>query len=204
MFDPTPYEKIIQAHLKKLRSFCKDALDEDDMMQVGRMALVRAHELYDANRGVKYETYANYWVRQALWKEVADMGYPVRYPPSSYHKLRAANGGRVPFGLSLDKELDGESGQSFVDMLVDPNALPVDQEAMLAAMVDMADEIVRSVCNDRESDIVVKCAQGESLSSAGRRHGISRERARQLYERSIDRVRKSPRLSELAEFLEAS
>ncbi len=204
-FDPRPYEKMLHVYIRRLRSALNGGLAEEDLMQVGRMALYHAHQRFDPERGVKFETYAGHWVRQRLYQAVAEQSFPVRYPSTSYRRLRSANG-RVEHGVSLDAERGGENGRSYTmgEQLVNADGMLQDEEAMLAAMEELTRDLVTSVCNDREADIFIQCGQGEALASAARRHGISRERARQLYERSLERVRKSPRLHELAEFLEAS
>jgi RNA polymerase primary sigma factor len=200
--DIQDYEYLINSHMRRMRAFCHSALDAEDFMQVGRMAIARAWQSFDETRGVKFSTYANYWVKQHMYQLSAEMGFPVRYPTESFRRLVKANG-RVPFGSSLDFTPDDYS-ESRKERLPAHEQVTQDEEMRLAAMARAANDVCSGILTEREFSIVRLVASGETLTEAGRRHGISRERARQLYDRSMQRLRESPRLAELAEYLEAS
>jgi RNA polymerase primary sigma factor len=201
-FDTTPHEHLIKVQIRRLKIFLRGALSYDDLMQTGRIALIHAHQKFDPSKGVKFETYANYWVKQRLYKECAECGYPVRYPPNSWRNLKIKHGKRPGFGGSLDSPA-AEDGDSRKDLLPDRNRVLVDEAARDAQIQADADAVMAEVLNEREAEVVRCVSRGDTLVATGERIGVSRERVRQLYARSIQRVRTSPRVAELAHYLEA-
>lgn len=121
----------------------------DDLMQYGRMGLYRAIQDFDLDRGVKFSTYAYYWVYSAVNRNGKQAGQSVsmsfgatekrgkigkarakfeqqngREPSRS--ELSAATGIEIPkmeslrFSvLSLDSEAVNESNCSFADLIID-------------------------------------------------------------------------------------
>lgn len=55
-------------------------LDSEDLEQVGFMGLIKAAEKFDLSLGVSFSTYAVYWIKQAIAREIIDYGYAIRIP----------------------------------------------------------------------------------------------------------------------------
>ncbi len=200
-FDTTPHEHLIRAHIKKFRAYCHGALGRDDLMQVGRLAILHAHAKFDPSRGVKFDTYANYWVKQSLYRACSECGYPVRYPSNYWAEYKQKHGKRPGWAKSLDVPA-GEDGDSRKDLIHDRARLVVDDEARLRQLAADEDALLADVLSEREADIVKGVFRGDTLVKSGERHAISRERARQLFDRSMRRVKESPRVAELECYLE--
>lgn len=84
--------KMIQHNLRlvvsviKQRRLCYTTEDFLDLMQAGRIGLDRAAEKFDPNLGYKFSTYAVWWVRQFIAREVMDNGRSVRIPVHLHEK----------------------------------------------------------------------------------------------------------------------
>src|SRR5690606_27795412 len=51
-----------------------------DLIQEGNAGLMRAVDKFEYRRGVKFCTYATWWIRQAITRAVADQGSTIRSP----------------------------------------------------------------------------------------------------------------------------
>jgi RNA polymerase primary sigma factor len=110
------------------RRFVGQGLDMHDLVQEGQLGLIRAVEKFDWRRGLRFSTYAAWWVRQAMARAIADQSRTIRVPVhllESRHKLErvrramAQQGRRDP----TDEELAHASG------------LPIDKVRAIVGLV---------------------------------------------------------------------
>lgn len=76
--------RIIEANLplalRYVRRFRRAPLDSDDIVQFANLGLIRAVERFDHLRGFRFMTFAQWWLRQAVSRAVADHGRTIRIP----------------------------------------------------------------------------------------------------------------------------
>jgi RNA polymerase primary sigma factor len=111
--------QMIEANLRLVisvaRRFSATGLPLGDLVQEGNLGLLRAVERFDWRRGVKFSTYATWWIRQAITRGAADRGAnPIRLPVhvnEQVGRLRRAQArlqgslGREPSSAELAAEL---------------------------------------------------------------------------------------------------
>ena len=56
------------------------SLDEDDLVQAGMIGLHKAINKYDIDKGSQFSTYAVFWIKQSITREIMDNGNVVRIP----------------------------------------------------------------------------------------------------------------------------
>lgn len=77
-------ERLVTANLRFVIAFVKryqgHGLDLGDLVAIGNEGLLRAVRKFDPDRGVKFISYAVWWVRQAVLKALAEQTRSVRFP----------------------------------------------------------------------------------------------------------------------------
>lgn len=82
--DQVAAERLVTANLRFVIAFVKryqgHGLELGDLVAIGNEGLLRAVRKFDPDRGVKFISYAVWWVRQAVLKALAEQTRSVRFP----------------------------------------------------------------------------------------------------------------------------
>jgi RNA polymerase primary sigma factor len=82
--DEIAIERLVTANLRFVIAFVKryqgHGLELGDLVAIGNEGLLRAVRKFDPDRGVKFISYAVWWVRQAVLKALAEQTRSVRFP----------------------------------------------------------------------------------------------------------------------------
>jgi RNA polymerase primary sigma factor len=70
----TMIESNLRLVVSIARRFSATGLPLSDLVQEGNLGLLRAAEKFDWRRGVKFSTYATWWIKQAIARGAADRG----------------------------------------------------------------------------------------------------------------------------------
>jgi RNA polymerase primary sigma factor len=62
------------------RRFRGHSLEFEDLVQEGNLGLIRAVERFDPERGLRFSTYAVWWIRQAIQRAIEERGRLIRLP----------------------------------------------------------------------------------------------------------------------------
>lgn len=76
--------RMIESNLKLVvfigRDFMGRGLAMEDLIQEGNIGLIRAVEKFDWRRGIKFSTYAVWWIKQAIQLAIANQSRTIRLP----------------------------------------------------------------------------------------------------------------------------
>lgn len=86
-------DRIIEVNVKLVKSIAKrfinlgHMLEFDDLVQIGIIGLYKAVEKFDESLGYSFSTYATWWIKQRLHREIMDLGFTIRLPVHIHEQL---------------------------------------------------------------------------------------------------------------------
>jgi len=82
--DPLAREQMIAANLRLVVKIAKEytnpGMTLGDLVAEGNLGLMRAVEEFDPDAGVRFSTYAAWWVKQAIKRAMINAGQPIHIP----------------------------------------------------------------------------------------------------------------------------
>lgn len=94
-------------------------LDFEDLEQVGFMGLIKAAQKFDLKLGGSFSTYAVYWIKQAISREIMDHGYAIRIPVHMMERINKVT--RVSRQLLQELERDPSPEEIAEEMALSVN-----------------------------------------------------------------------------------
>src|SRR6059036_2732054 len=116
--DEKAAERLVTANLRFVISYVKKyqghGLDLSELVAIGNEGLLKAVRKFDPEQGVKFISYAVWWVRQAVLKALAEQTRSVRIPLSQNRLPHPPHGIRNEFDALIGIELLDRLEESFV------------------------------------------------------------------------------------------
>ena len=82
--DPVAREQMIAANLRLVVKIAKDysnpGMTLSDLVAEGNLGLLRAVEEFNPDAGVRFSTYAAWWIKQAIKRALINAGQPIHIP----------------------------------------------------------------------------------------------------------------------------
>ncbi len=90
--DPIARQQMINANLKLVVNIVKQysnrGMSLSDLVDEGNLGLIRAAEEFNPDAGVRFSTYAAWWIRQAIKRAMINAGQPVHIPAYMVEQIR--------------------------------------------------------------------------------------------------------------------
>lgn len=90
--DGAAREKLVTGHLKLVvhiaHQYAGYGLSLADLIAEGNLGLIRAAELFNPSFGVKFTTYAGFWIKQRMHRAITNQARAVRIPVWKSQRLR--------------------------------------------------------------------------------------------------------------------
>jgi len=89
--DDEAFRKLVESNLRFVvamaKKYARSGYPLHELVNEGNLGLIEAALRFDPDRGVRFITYASWWVRQAILAAIAHYGQVFRVPPKLKHEL---------------------------------------------------------------------------------------------------------------------
>jgi RNA polymerase sigma factor (sigma-70 family) len=202
--------------LKEVFRYHPTGMKRSDLFQEGILGLHKAVFRFDATRGIRFSTYATYWIRQSIRKCLIDKSRIIRIPQAIQEELRKANSTLRPAEADRVRRLMSEtvlfsygesddSNDRFSFEVKDPSPTDLGENLHTGTIPQAVQDALRDL-NTRERDVVQRRFglagnRPQTLEEIGVQLNLSRERIRQIEQEALARMRRSRDLLEVYEDL---
>ena len=224
-------DKLVTANLRFVVSVAKQyqhqGLTLTDLIDEGNIGLIKAAQKFDETRGFKFISYAVWWIRQSILQAIAEQSRIVRLPLNQVGSLNkinheinvqelaaATNIEEDKIGQSLGADghhvsidapfTDGEEN-CMLDVMASGEDSRTDRHVDHESMAMELNNVLSKVLKDREITIIRECfgigCHEKGLEEIGDQLGLTRERVRQIREKSITKLRDSGNAKILMKYL---
>jgi RNA polymerase primary sigma factor len=210
------HEELIVGNLRFVISVAKmyqnQGMDIMDLISEGNIGLMKAAERFDPTSGLKFISYAVWWVRQSIMASLNENARTIRLPSNLIQEAQKAKKDEVsdednfyigngeeqptspnlPYCVGLYKTIN-EEGDQLIDMI--PNKEAESPDAILNSPEEIKKKValMLNVLDEREK-IIIERYYGltgieSNLDDLGEEFGCTKERIRQLRDKAIKKLR---------------
>ena len=211
-------EELILGNLRFVISVAKmyqnQGLDLLDLISEGNIGLIKAAERFNPTSGLKFISYAVWWVRQSIIASLNENARTIRIPSNLVQDAQKAKrqesiggednfyidnentstpiGTTLPYCIGLYREIN-EEGDQLIDVI--PNKEAERPDAILNSPEEIKKKVnmMLSVLDDREKTIIERyfglTGIESNLEDLGEEFGCTKERIRQLRDKAIKKLR---------------
>jgi RNA polymerase primary sigma factor len=84
-------QRLIESNLRLVVSIAKryrGRVELLDLIQVGNIGLIKATDKWDYSMGYRFSTYATWKIREAIARQIPELGWTIRIPVKAYKEIR--------------------------------------------------------------------------------------------------------------------
>ncbi len=206
------------------KGYQRQGLPLEELIAEGNFGICKAAERFDPGRGMKFITYAVWWIRQSILQALSENTRVVRIPINKINEIQKIRkimeremqekGDSTPSEYEVDPNvlemysafpvrLDSEtaSEQPMIELFPNKDAVPPDSKFESESLrIDL--ETILENLDAREIEILkyyhgVDEFRPFTLEEIGNILGLTRERIRQIKKKSLKKLRRNPRSKNL-------
>jgi RNA polymerase primary sigma factor len=209
------YHEMVIGNLRFVISIAKSyqnqGMDLMDLISEGNIGLIKATERFDPNNGVKFISYAVWWIRQSIMACLNENARTIRLPSNIVQESQKNKKEEVkeedrfhtntseeivdtklPYCVGLYNEIN-EEGDQLIDLIPNPNAENPEDSLNSIDEIKKRVNLMLSVLDEREKTIIERyyglTGVESNLEDLGEEFGCTKERIRQLRDKAIKKLR---------------
>jgi RNA polymerase primary sigma factor len=195
------------------KMYQSQGMDIMDLISEGNIGLIKAAERFDPTSGLKFISYAVWWVKQSIMASLNENARTIRIPSNLVQEAQKQRkkeeigvedqfhldkdyevsvGQNLPYCIGLYNEIN-EDGDTLIDLI--PNKNADDPEAFLNSPEEIKKKVALMLndLDEREKIIITKyyglTGIESNLDDLGEEFGCTKERIRQLRDKAIKKLR---------------
>lgn len=188
----TALQELMMSHARMVhtlaRRLARSPNDHEELIAEGLLGLIKAANMFELKRNLRFSTYARWWVKNGLTSAVNRL-YSVVDMPAQAHAGHAPALNTDPT-RALQPDIDSEGMEAFEspDPTPEEHAIVQSSRALMRKCILDAMQTLGAV----EREIVVSRSlrmQPASMEDLSQRLGLSRDRLRQVERRALSKMK---------------
>ncbi len=204
--DRRALELLLRSHARQAWSqalrYADNPVDLDDLVAEGMIGLIRAADNFDRKLGLRFSTYAAFWVMNGVFAALSRIGTVIDMPVRTYLDARMGRLSGDDTGLTLlatqgALPLDaGGEGQSLSDRLACSGTTPAEDAEIRSAQALLCRFLTEALATlDPTDQAIIQrrrlAADPECVEAVAADLGMSVQRLKQTETRALNRLRHS-------------
>jgi len=206
------HRELIIGNLRFVVSIAKQyqnqGLDLSDLISEGNIGLIKSADRFDPSSGLKFISYAVWWIKQSMMAALNEHSRTIRIPSNLIQETQKNKRNTfsaddpdatvseltytLPFCIGLNREIN-EDGDELIDIIRDPNEQNPEDIFKTSEEIRKRVAAILSVLDDREKVIIEKYfglnGVESNLDDLGEEFNCTKERIRQLKDKAIKKLR---------------
>jgi len=208
------HHELVIGNLRFVVSIAKQyqnqGLDLLDLISEGNIGLLKSLDRFDPSMGLKFISYAVWWIKQSMIASLNENSRTIRIPSNLIQESQKSRKGdlsnsydnsnnsvnelsyTLPYCVGLNREIN-EDGDELIDIIRDPNEQNPEDIFLSSDEIKKRVSAILSVLDDREKVIIEKYfglnGVESNLDDLGEEFQCTKERIRQLKDKAIKKLR---------------